>query len=144
MGTSYRVDQPTGIVVFQDDGSFDYPDWERTVRAAMDDPATSGRRFLSDRRQVTQPLTLAFLESIQAFLRAHARELGEAQWAVVGRPGATQDALELAEHVMASTRVRVKSFPGIKSALAWLLPISEVLELGRLVWWVDQRESKSI
>jgi hypothetical protein len=141
MGASYRVDRPTGIVVFQDDSLVEFSDWERTVLAALNDPATKGRRFLSDRRNLTQPHSLALIESIQGFFRIYSSRLGEGQWAVVGRPGSTQDAVDLAEDLLASTRIRVKSFPALKPALAWLLPVSDELELQRLAWWVDQRES---
>jgi len=142
MGIFYRIDKPTGIVVFQNDGPIEFSDWERTVLAAMKDPAFKGsrRRFLSDRRNLTQPHSLALIESIQGFIRAQSNRIGEGQWAVVGRPGSTQEAIDLAEALLVSSRIRVKSFTDLKPALAWLLPISDELELQRLHWWVDQRE----
>lgn len=140
MGVSYRVDRPTGIVVFQNDGLIEFSDWEKTVLAALNDPAVKGRRFLSDRRNLAQPHSLALLESIQGFFRSQSNRLGEGQWAGVGRPGSTQEAVDLAEELLAATRIRVKSFREIKPAVAWLLPVSDELELQRLQWWVDQRE----
>jgi hypothetical protein len=144
MGAAYRVDRPTGIVVFLDDGLIEFSDWERTVLAALNDPATKGHRFLSDRRNLAQPHSLALIEGIQGFFRTYSSRLGEGQWAVVGRPGSTQEAVDLAEALLASTRMRVKSFTQLTPALTWLLPVSEELEMQRLQWWVNQRDSKAI
>ncbi|MGQ0703188.1 MAG: hypothetical protein ACT4PM_08670 [Gemmatimonadales bacterium] len=103
MGVSYRVDRPTGIMLLEDDGLFEFPEWERAVLAALEDPTARRRRFLSDRRHLKAPHSLGLIEE---------------------------------------PAVQVRGFTELKAALAWLLPVSEELEVERLQGWVDEGKAK--
>ena len=138
MAVTYRIDRPTGIVLFEDDGLFDFAQWQRAVLGALQDPAAGRHRFLSDRRHLTAPPSLGLLEEILGFVQAHSTELGEAQWALLAQRGtAVHDAMNLAEELASSTRVRVRALTDLKRALAWLVPFSPETEVQRVERWIE-------
>ncbi|HEV8600828.1 MAG TPA: hypothetical protein VGQ69_15810 [Gemmatimonadales bacterium] len=133
-----RIDGPSGIVLFQTQGSLAYEDWEREVRAAL--AATNGslRHVLSDRRELPSDYELGVLEGAVDFFRSHAGELGDVQWGIlVASASAVHRSANLAQVLAEATRIRIKVFTELRAALQWLLGVVDEEELERLERWVE-------
>lgn len=132
-----RVDESSGIVLLEGEGPIDFATWEAEVLRALAMPVTGRRRFLSDRRRQEPPHSLANAELILNFLRRHAGDLEDAQWAVVGAPGsAAHEANQVIGEQARALRVRVKIFSELHPALAWLLGVYDDTEVERLERWI--------
>lgn len=143
MATRYRVEPFTGIVVFTDDGTLDYQDWEETFIEALADPAVRRpRRFLSDRRGLVHPITLGTLEQGRLFLERHSVQLQDVRWALLSKPGTSvANSAELIEDFVRPTLIHFRAFTDLKAALSWLFPYYEDEEIARLGEWIDLRET---
>lgn len=132
-----RVDEASGLVLLEGQGPIDFATWEAEVLRALALPAAGRRRILSDRRRQEPAHSFATAEGILDFLRRHAGELEDAQWAVVSNAGsAGHEANQVIEEQARTFRVRVKMFSELQPALAWLLGAYDEAELERLERWI--------
>ncbi len=139
MATLYRVEPFTGIVVFTDDGVLDYQDWEETFLEALADPEVKRpRRFLSDRRGLTHPISLGTIEQGRQFLERHSMQLQDVRWAMLSRPDSSlASTAQLIEDFVRPTLIHFRAFTDLTKALRWLFPYYDDDEIAKLGDWVD-------
>lgn len=131
-----RVDEASRIVLLEGEGPVAFDEWEAQVLTVLAHRTPARRRILSDRRRQEPAHSFATVEGILDFLRRHAGELEDAQWAVVSNVGsAVHEANQMIEEQARTFRVRVKMFSELHPALAWLLGAYDEAELERLERW---------
>jgi hypothetical protein len=139
-----RIDETSGIVLFQAGAELSYKDWERDVVTAI--AATHGRirRVLSDRRRMKADYQQDIAERAAEYLRAHARDVEDARWAILTNPvSAAYYTASAAQTLLEASQVHLKVFVELPAALRWLLGAYEDEELQRLQQWVDNPKNGS-
>jgi hypothetical protein len=120
-------------------GALTYAAWEGAVLEALAHIPPGGvRRVLSDRRQLEGTYPAGMMDQIVQFMREHAQELGDLQWAAVAADDPeTVATLRRGEQLLRGTRVQAKVFTELGAALRWLLGVYEEEDLVRLERWVE-------
>jgi hypothetical protein len=133
-----RIDETSGIVLFQGNAMLTYKDWQRETAAAIAVSSGSIRRVLSDRRGTTTDYEPGIAQGAAEFIRAHAKELENARWAILTTAGsAAHQTAKAAEGLLETSQVLAKVFVELAAALRWLLGVYEDEEIQRLEEWVD-------
>jgi len=139
MAHRYFADPSSGLVLFTDDGAFEYAEWEKTVLEMLADPdVRKPRRILADRRNLKSPITLGMLEQGEALVRSHLTELQDTRWAMLTNPGSSLDrSSDMIEDVARPVLV-FRVFTDLTNGLRWLFPYYDEGELKALIDWVER------
>ena len=139
MQAHYRIEAKSGLVLLNTVGIVRPEDWEATVLSALAAAASlPTRRVLSDRRRPGPPPPPGFIHDVIRSVRRRAADFGDLQWAVVANEWDDNYALALlAEDLARATRVRVKVFSRVATALEWLIGVYDEEEVSRLEKWIE-------
>jgi len=116
---SYEIDENRREVrvTYLNQPSFE--EWARTMEAILSDHRyCAGFGFLMDRRNITNPASIAYMQRLVQFVGAHQSQSGAARWALVVSGVASFGMARMAEGLDESESIR--AFREIESARSWL------------------------
>ena len=117
---SYSIDSAAGLVrlVYQGGPSFD--EWERTMQAALTDPAYQpGFPFLVDRRS-GEPASTDYVRRVVDFLYLHEDQLARSRWAIVAPSPASYGMARMKQAMAGRLAMPIEVFMELGEAERWL------------------------